>query len=247
MRYISKEALYRAHYRTLPEWVKLIQQASDCSAKSAQQQILDGLYDGAFAVRWDDRDKNPLRYPNPYLTGIDSPPPKGVFWRRAKINWRTGKVIDDWGLEKEGQSANTPCRRALLLASKGGTVFEHILHSSVSASTHQASAAPNNVVPPHSEPTAAEAHPVPRGRPGRKPGSGSIDDEEALRKMVKLLAAGEARSVLAASERVAGEGKPIQSHAANMGRLRRKFAKRWGTDPPEGKTWAEFDQELNTN
>jgi hypothetical protein len=86
-----------------------------------------------------------------------------------------------------------------------------------------------------------------RGRPGRKPRSGSIDDEAALRRMLHLLAAGNEASVLAAAKAVATERKPNQSVEADIARLRRKFANRWGTEPPPGKTWADVERELKTN
>ena len=76
---------------------------------------------------------------------------------------------------------------------------------------------------------------------GRKLGSGSVDDETALQRMLKLLAAGKRPSVLAAARKVAAEGKPHQSVDADVSRLRRKFRQRWGTNPPEGKTWADVD------
>jgi hypothetical protein len=87
--------------------------------------------------------------------------------------------------------------------------------------------------------TAGERSQLAKG--GRKPGSGSIDDETALRRMLKLLATGKHPSVFAAAREVAVERMPHQSADADVDRLRRKFRKRWGTDPPEGQTWADVD------
>jgi hypothetical protein len=78
-----------------------------------------------------------------------------------------------------------------------------------------------------------------KGRVGRKKGSGAIDDTPQLLTMLELLATGRAASVHNAA-RQAAELIPrtSQSPAADIGRLRRKFAKAYGTEPPEGGTWS---------
>jgi hypothetical protein len=86
-----------------------------------------------------------------------------------------------------------------------------------------------------------------RGRPGRKRGSGSVDDEAALRRMLGLLAKGEEPSVLAAARTVAHAAKSNQSVEADVARLRKKFAERWGTEPPPRKKWADVARDLDAN
>jgi hypothetical protein len=89
---------------------------------------------------------------------------------------------------------------------------------------------------------------VSRGRRGRKPGSGSLDDDGALRRALRLLASGKVPSALAAVRRaVADTGKPNQSRPAEISRVYRKFRVRWGTEPPVGKTWADVEHEFDTN
>ncbi len=86
------------------------------------------------------------------------------------------------------------------------------------------------------------------GRSGRKKGSGSIDDTEALQLMLHLLASGQANSVHDAARKVPDSIMgSSQSQAADISRLRRKFANDHGTEPPTGKTWADVAGELNAN
>lgn len=97
---------------------------------------------------------------------------------------------------------------------------------------------------------ARAAPPTPKpaaGRAGRKPGSGSIDDKPALARMLMLLAEGRATSVLAAARLVSSEQSSAHSIDAEVRRLRTKFAKRWGTVPPAGKTWRDVTDELLPN
>ena len=85
-----------------------------------------------------------------------------------------------------------------------------------------------------------------KGRRGRKPGSGSFDDEEALLEMLRLLASNKAKSVHAATRCVvtSGMAKRIGSEESVVNRLRNKFAARFGTQPPSGKTWGDIAVEL---
>jgi hypothetical protein len=87
-----------------------------------------------------------------------------------------------------------------------------------------------------------------RGPGGRKKGSGSIEDGQSLCEMLRLLAAGKARSVHdAASKVTASKPGPNQSRVAEIARLRKKFAKQHGTEPPAGKTWIDVEVELKGN
>jgi hypothetical protein len=87
-----------------------------------------------------------------------------------------------------------------------------------------------------------------KGSSGRKKGSGSIDDTEKLREMLRLLADGGAKSVLDAARKVsAATVRPSQSASADTERLRHKFAKIHGTKPPEGQTWGDIADSLEIN
>jgi hypothetical protein len=89
----------------------------------------------------------------------------------------------------------------------------------------------------------------PEGGPGRKPGSGTIDDGAAIKEMLRLLAAGSCSSVWAAAGQ-ATEGAHGASPEATRRRLYGKFRKRFGTSPPPGKNWADIpriENELNSN
>jgi hypothetical protein len=96
------------------------------------------------------------------------------------------------------------------------------------------------------EPALPETHPAITERPaagkvGRKPGSGAFDDEDALRRMLEILAQHEAPSVFAAAGMVAKAGGiKGASFESIKHRLARKFSKRYGTEPPSGKTWSDI-------
>jgi hypothetical protein len=66
--------------------------------------------------------------------------------------------------------------------------------------------------------------------------------------MLRLLAAGHANSVYDAARKVAKTmAGSSQSREADITRLRTKFAKAYGIEPPAGKTWADVEGELNAN
>lgn len=109
--------------------------------------------------------------------------------------------------------------------------------------------------PPH-KPTATAnssttpspaAEPRAHGSPGRKRGSGSIDDTEQLREMLCLLASGRVPSVHAAAKQVTVTKVVGQSRDANIARLREKFRRDPGTNLPKEKTWADIADELKPN
>jgi hypothetical protein len=100
---------------------------------------------------------------------------------------------------------------------------------------------------PHERAIVADtATPPAPGRRGRKPGSGSIDDTEQILAMLHLLAAGKTRSVHDAAGKAA-EMKvgSHQSRGAVIGRLRRKFTKEYGTEPPSGQKWRDVVHQLH--
>jgi hypothetical protein len=88
------------------------------------------------------------------------------------------------------------------------------------------------------EPAEPKSDAVPRR--GRRKGSGGIDDISVLTEMLRLLAAGEAKSVWDAAGQVAGSA-PGHALEATRSRLSRKFRDRHGTDQPQGKTWSDIE------
>ena len=84
----------------------------------------------------------------------------------------------------------------------------------------------------------------PRGRRGRRKGSGEIDDNAPIAEMLRLLASGEAKTVWDAAGKVPGSA-PGQSLDATRRRIYRKFRDLYGTDSPQGKTWSDIECELN--
>jgi hypothetical protein len=87
-----------------------------------------------------------------------------------------------------------------------------------------------------------------QGRGGRKKGSGAIDDTPRLRAMLDLLVKGQALSVHHAARKIAKSMLVTsQSRDADVSRLRGKFAKAHGTEPPTGKTWGDVAAELTVN
>jgi len=86
-----------------------------------------------------------------------------------------------------------------------------------------------------------------RSSPGRKQGSGAINDAEPLKKMLRLLAEEKVPSVWAAAGQMAGELGGI-SKSSGQSRLARKFKTLFGTVPKRGQTWAQLlAHELDRN
>jgi hypothetical protein len=85
-------------------------------------------------------------------------------------------------------------------------------------------------------------------RGGRKRGSGAIEDTPRLLDMLDLLDKGQARSVHDAACKIAKSMvETSQSRVADISRLRGKFARAYGTEPPAGKTWGDVAAELKGN
>jgi len=119
LRYTSERERARRYYRKLSEWVEIVQVGSNCDDPTdARRQILDGLSDGKFAVRWEEDDG---RQANPELSG--DPP----SWHQAKIDWATGKVYCDQSLTEKGRAANLARWLIPLLSPKMASVFERML------------------------------------------------------------------------------------------------------------------------
>jgi hypothetical protein len=66
--------------------------------------------------------------------------------------------------------------------------------------------------------------------------------------MLRLLANDKAKSVHAAARCIVASDivKRIGSGESAVNRLRRKFAARFGTEPPSGKTWRDIALELDS-
>jgi hypothetical protein len=105
---------------------------------------------------------------------------------------------------------------------------------------------PVNAAESVAEPVAAVADQTFRGRArGRKPGSGAFNDDALIREMLHQLAVGAAPSVYAAADQVVDRAHSTGSRDSTRRRLARKFGKRFGTKPPEGKIWKDVEQKLN--
>ena len=89
----------------------------------------------------------------------------------------------------------------------------------------------------------------PKGRRGRKPGSGSFDDDQALREMLQLLGDNKAASVNAAARQIVTSGKVKKTGTDESAakRLGEKFASRFGREPPRCKTWTDVALKLQSN
>jgi hypothetical protein len=98
------------------------------------------------------------------------------------------------------------------------------------------------------QPPTPPARAPQKGRPGRLPGSGSFDDSQALREMLRVLANGDELSVHAAARLVAESGtvKKTGSQKSLVSRLRKKFATKFGTSPRSGETWRDIEDELKS-
>jgi hypothetical protein len=102
------------------------------------------------------------------------------------------------------------------------------------------------------EPQPERAAPDPgapqgKGKRGRKPGSGKLDESGITEKMLRCLAANKAPSIFAAAGQFADQAKGGATKDSKQRRLAREFGNRFGSEPPEGKTWADVECELNVN
>lgn len=116
-------------------------------------------------------------------------------------------------------------------------------HQTLSASSDSVEQEPKIGI--SEQPLVPDAVAPKKGRPGRKPGSGSIDDDNALQEMLRLLANEEAASVHAAAQCVvtSGTAKSTSSIESTVKRLRVKFTAKFGIQLPPGKTWNDIARE----
>jgi hypothetical protein len=115
MPYLSPEQ-NRANCWILPEITARICSIKGCSTKAAHQQIRDALADGRlWPLLWDP--SPPPR--NVCLDGITvesaSPPRRHQHWRGVRVNWRLGRVLDDFDLSAEALAAGCAKWRTLLI------------------------------------------------------------------------------------------------------------------------------------
>jgi len=113
MSYKSRAERERENWITLPEAVIHICSACKCDHRAAHRQLRAALADGVRVLgplKWERerRDKPPPFGANSIITPTDTPP-LGRAWLEAEIDWKTGRVRDDWGEYKRGK------RRVLLI------------------------------------------------------------------------------------------------------------------------------------
>jgi hypothetical protein len=99
MPYKTKADRKRAEWVTLPE--------DTCDERVARDQLIAALSDGVSVLgplKWE---REPKDRPPPFgTTSITRPtdtPPLGAVWSKAKINWKTGRVRDEWGEYKRNK------------------------------------------------------------------------------------------------------------------------------------------------
>ena len=85
-----------------------------------------------------------------------------------------------------------------------------------------------------------------KGEPGRKDGSGALNDDPHLLEMLRRLSIKDAVSVRNAAVKVQPDA-PGASPEATIKRLTKKFSDKFGTEPPPGKTWADVEREYKSN
>jgi hypothetical protein len=118
MRYVSEQARALAHYRTLPQWLKIVRAMSHCSSRDAKQQILDGLKDRKFGCRWKETHAD---------RAGDHPPWRDATVTSEWINWRNGKIYCDQRLTDEALAAGWARWLTPLLTPIMATVFWEML------------------------------------------------------------------------------------------------------------------------
>jgi hypothetical protein len=106
MPYRTKAERDRENWKTIPEVVTDIGVADDCKPSTARNQLRRALMNGdLWPLRWqvERGDRTP-----PIIRGISSQvpddlPPRERVWSKAKIDWKTGRVRDDWGDYNNGK------------------------------------------------------------------------------------------------------------------------------------------------
>jgi hypothetical protein len=104
MPYKSKAEREREEWRTLLDAVKHICNTEHITdEREARDQLRAALSDGLWPLKWlqDRRDPPPFGY-SACPTPTDDPP-RGRSWSTAKINWKTGRVRDDWDAYEPGK------------------------------------------------------------------------------------------------------------------------------------------------
>ena len=106
MSYKTKANAERENWKTIPEVVTDMCAADDCKPKAARNQLRRALTDGGlWPLRWQlekgDR-VPPIIRDSPFQVPDDLPPRERV-WSKAKIDWESGRVRDDWGYYNIGK------------------------------------------------------------------------------------------------------------------------------------------------
>jgi hypothetical protein len=105
MPYKSKAEREREEWMTLLDAAEHIRNAEGMpDEREARDQLRAALADGLLPLKW----KRGHRDPAPPFGYLACPaptddPPRGRQWSTAKINWKTGKVRDDWGEYQSGK------------------------------------------------------------------------------------------------------------------------------------------------
>ena len=103
MPYKTKAELERESWMTLAEAAAHVRLRENFTQKrDAHKEVLKALEDNAFVhprglplIRWGDEVRISGKPPNEI--GPRDVPPQGQEWRRARIRWATGKVLDPYG------------------------------------------------------------------------------------------------------------------------------------------------------
>jgi hypothetical protein len=107
MPYKTKAELERKDWMTLLEVVAHICSTDKCDERIARRELIAVLADNwrvLGPLRWErDRDDRPPPFGATAIIAPTDAPPLGAAWSKAKINWKTGRVQNDWGEYKPGK------------------------------------------------------------------------------------------------------------------------------------------------
>jgi hypothetical protein len=106
MPYKTKAERDRENWKTIPEVVTDICAADDCVPTAARNQLRRALTAGdLWPLRWqpEKSDRTPPTMGAGPLAVADDLPPSKQVWLEAKIRWKTGRVLDEWGQYNNGK------------------------------------------------------------------------------------------------------------------------------------------------
>jgi hypothetical protein len=98
MPYKTKAERDRENWRKIPQAVAEICAADQCEPKAARNQLRQALADGLGPLRWQPEkgDRTPPTMGASPLAVADD-------WLEAKIRWKTGRVLNEWGQYNNGK------------------------------------------------------------------------------------------------------------------------------------------------